>query len=321
MRHAVLTAFFGLLRDRFCEYQHAMPIADKLQRASEVPGVEGVEVIFPDEVREAAQIADDLARLGLEVAAVNVNLKGDRAFEHGALSSPDAGVRRLATDLLREAKRVARDLGTMRITCAPLADGYDASFQIDYRRAWGRLVESIATAASDQPEVALHLEHKPADPRRSACLLDTPAKVVRLCHDVGLGSVGITFNVGHTIAGGRLPAAAFADVLHARLPYYIHFCDATPAWDWDLRVGTHHFWAWAEFLFYLRQDGYDGWLTADTFPVRQEARAMFAANLAITDTLCRWLDRLDAAAVVDACRHQRVAPMLAELERCLPVQA
>ena len=56
--------------------RHAMPIADKLQRASEVPGVEGVEVIFPDEVREAAQIADDLAHLRLEVAAVNVNLKG-----------------------------------------------------------------------------------------------------------------------------------------------------------------------------------------------------------------------------------------------------
>ena len=49
--------------------------------------------------------------------------------------------------------------------------------------------------------------------------------------------------------------------------------------------------------------------------------AMFAANLSITNALCRWLDRLDAAAVVDACGHQRAAPMLAELERCLPVRA
>jgi hypothetical protein len=80
-------------------------------------------------------------------------------------------------------------------------------------------------------------------------------------------------------------------------------------------------WAWAEFLFYLKQDGYDGWLTADTFPVRQDAQAMFAANLAITDRLCRWLDGLDAAAVVEACGQQRVVPMLAELERCLPVRA
>jgi xylose isomerase len=320
MRHAVLTPFFGLLRDRFCDYQHPLSIAEKLQRASEVPGVQGVEVIFPDEVREAADVADDLTRLGLEVAAVNVNLKGDRAFQHGALSSPDAGVRRRAVDLLREAKRVARDLGASRITCAPLADGYDSVFQVDYRQVWRRLVESIAAAAADQPDVVLHLEHKPAEPRTTG-LLDTPVKVVRLYRDIGLGSVGITFNVGHAIAGGRLPAAALADVLHARLPYYIHFCDATASWDWDLRAGSHHLWAWAEFLFYLKQDGYDGWLTADTFPVRQDARAMFAANLSITDRLCRWLDSLDVAAVVDACHHQRVAPMLAELEQCLPVRA
>ena len=77
----------------------------------------------------------DLQRLGLEVAAVNVNLKGDRAFQHGALSSPDPGVRARAVDLLLQASGWAR---TWRAadgsTCAPLADGYDLVFQVDYRR-------------------------------------------------------------------------------------------------------------------------------------------------------------------------------------------
>ena len=103
--------------------------------------------------------------------------------------------------------------------------------------------------------MTLHLEHKPAEPRTRG-LLDTPAKVVRLCRNVGLPSVGITFNVGHASAGGGLPAAALADVLQARLPYYIHFCDAAAGWDWDLRAGSQQLWAWAEFLLYLRQDGY-----------------------------------------------------------------
>lgn len=317
MRHAVLTPFFGLLRDRFCEYQQRLSIAEKLQRASAIPGVEGVEVIFPDEVQTADEIADELERLGLEVAAVNVNLKGDRAFQHGALSSADAAVRGRAVELLQRAKRLASDLGVSRITCAPLADGYDAVFQVDYRRAWSRMVDAIGAAAAERPDIMLHLEHKPAEPR-TVGLLDTAAKVVRLCRDVGSPSVGITFNVGHAIASGSAPAAAFADVLHERLPYYIHFCDATAGWDWDLRAGSEHLWAWAEFLFILKQDGYDGWLTADTFPVRQDAREMFAANLSITDALCRWLDRFDAAAVVDACADHRVAPMLHEFERCLP---
>jgi xylose isomerase len=320
MRYAVLTAFFGLLRDRFCEYHQPLPIAEKLRRASEVPGVEGVEVIFPDEVREASQIAGDLRHVGLEVAAVNVNLKGDRAFQHGALSSPDPGVRARAVALLCEAKRVARDLGAARITCAPLADGYDLVFQVDYRQVWSRTVESVARAAADLPEVTLHLEHKPAEPRTRG-LLDTPAKVVRLCRDVGLASVGVTFNVGHASAGGRLPAAAFADVLQARLPYYLHFCDASAAWDWDLRAGTQHLWAWAEVLFYLKQEQYDGWLTADTFPVRQDPRAMFADNVSITRNLCRWLDSLDTEAILEAGRRHTAAPMLAEILRCLPSPA
>lgn len=320
MRHAVLTAFFGLLRDRFGEYHAPLPIAEKLQRARAVAGVEGVEVIFPDEVREAGQIAGELQRLGLETAAVNVNLKGDRAFQHGALSSPDPGVRARAVDLLREAKQVARDLGVGRITCAPLADGYDLGFQTDYRRAWSRLVDTVGRAASDQPDITLHLEHKPSDPRSSG-LLDTPARVLRVCRDVGLASVGITFNAGHALVGGGLPAAAYADVVQARVPCYIHFCDATSGWDWDLRAGSQHLWAWAELLASLRQSGYDGWLTADTFPVRQDPQAMFAANVSITHALCRWLDRFDASASPESDGRQSLAPILDELARCLPSPA
>lgn len=129
-------------------------------------------------------------------------------------------------------------------------------------------------------------------------------------------SLGITFNVGHTIAGGRLPAAAFASVLLARIPYYVHFCDATAAWDWDLRVGTHHLWAWAEFLCYLKQDGYDGWLTADTFPVRQDARTMFAANVSLTDKVTRWLACVDAEAVLGTLEQRRAVDTLAGFEAC-----
>lgn len=320
MRHAVLTPFFGRLRDRFCDYHEPRSIAEKLRLARDVPGVEGVEIVFPDEVRDAADVRDELALLGLAVAAVNVNLKGDRAFQRGALSSPDPGVRAHAVDLLTQAKQVAADLGCPRITCAPLSDGYDGAFQVDYRRAWSRMAESIARASSSQPAVTLHLEHKPAEPRVRG-LLDVPVKVVRLCRDIGAPNVGITFNTGHASAGGSLAAAAFADVLAAGIPYYIHFCDATAAWDWDLRVGTHQPWAWAEFLFYLSQAGYDGWLTADTFPVREDARRLFAANIENTRAICRWLDRLDPHTTIDALVRHDASPLRAELEQWIPQSA
>lgn len=318
MRHAVLTPFFGKLRDRFCEYHEPLPIAEKLRCASSIPGVEGVEIVFPDECADAAAIAPLLAETGLSVAAVNVNLKGERAFQRGALSSPDPGVRRRAVELLCEGKTLAAELGAERITCAPLADGYDYPLQIDYRKAWRRMADCIAEAGSFLPEVRLHIEHKPAEPRTRG-LLDTATKVIQLCHDAGAEYLGVTFNAGHAMYDGGCAAAALAEVLTTKLPYYIHFCDATTGWDWDLIAGSQHLWQWAEVLFYLRQDGYDGWITADTFPVRQDAIEMFAANVEITDRICRWLDGLDMEAVHQALDAHQAMPMLKELEQCIPL--
>jgi hypothetical protein len=115
-----------------------------------------------------------------------------------------------------------------------------------------------------------------------------------------------------------VPAAALADVLAAGVPYYIHFCDATVAWDWDLGVGTQHPWQWAEFLFWLRCAGYEGWLTADTFPVRQDACELFAANVSFTHRVCRWLDDRggDLHALED--HDQRALTLLRELEQWVP---
>ncbi len=320
MRHAVLTPFFGKLQDRFCEYHEPLPIAEKLRRASRIRGVEGVEIIFPDECAEAAAVAPLLAELGLSVAAVNVNLKGERIFERGALSSPDPGVRGRAVELLCQGKTLAAQLGARRVTCAPLADGYDYPLQIDYRQAWRRMADCAAAAGSFRPEVALHFEHKPAEPRTRG-LLDTATKAIRLCQDAGSESLGVTFNAGHAMYDGGCAAAALAEVLESGLPYYLHFCDATTGWDWDLLAGSQHLWQWAEVLFYLVQDGYTGWLTADTFPVRQDAGEMFAANIAVTERICHWIAGLDREAVERALAEHHALPMLKELEQCLPPPA
>lgn len=296
MRHAVLTPFFGRLRDRFCEYHEPLPTVEKIRRAAAIAGVEGVELIYPDECRQASDVIGALRKGKLEVAAVNVNLKGEAGFRHGALSSPAAPVRARALELLRGAKVLAAGLGCARVTLAPLADGYDYPLQTDYRTAWRRMVETLAEAAEWMPEIALHIEHKPAEPRTRG-LVDTAAKAVRLCRDIGAPNAGVTFNAGHALYDGGNPAAAFSEVLAAGLPYYIHFCDATTGWDWDLIAGSHHPWQWAEFLFCLKEAGYTGWVTADTFPVRQDAADVFAANIRLTNRILAWLDEHPALGI------------------------
>ena len=314
MRHAVILAFFGKLRDRFCEYQVPLSVEEKLERVAAVPGVQGVELIFPDECTDIAGLKSTLSRLRLEPAAVNVNLKGHPAFLRGALSSPDSGVRRMALDFIRRAKDCAAALGSPRVTCAPLADGYDYPLQIDYRKARTRIVDLLAEACDFRPGITLHLEHKPADPRTRG-LLDTATRVVLLCRDIGSSTVGVTFNAGHAVLGGGTPADTFAPVLTAGLPYYIHSGDGTEHWDWDLLAGSRHYWQWAEFLYYLKQDGYDGWLTSDAFPVRQLAAELFAANIRITERICEWLDSPDSIGIGLALDGEDLFPLLRRLER------
>src|ERR1039458_4225458 len=98
MRHAVITAFLGKLRDRFCEYQAPLRIEEKLERAAAIPGIQGVELIFPDECSDVEGLKAALSRLRLEPAAVNVNLKGHPDFVRGALSSPAPEIRTMALD-------------------------------------------------------------------------------------------------------------------------------------------------------------------------------------------------------------------------------
>ena len=68
MKHAIITAFLGRLRDRFCKYQEPLTIVQKLERMADIPGVSGAEVVYPYEVDPPDVMSVHLQRLGLEVA-------------------------------------------------------------------------------------------------------------------------------------------------------------------------------------------------------------------------------------------------------------
>jgi xylose isomerase len=278
MKHALIVAFFGRLRDRFCEYGSPLPIDEKLRRAASIRGVQGAEIIYPDECAEPACVVEALAETGLVAAAINVNLKGLPLFQKGALSSPDAEVRRKALDLILQAKAFAHSVGAERVTCAPLADGADYFLHGDCASAWRRAVQLVRTALDEGPQLPLHLEHKPADPRVRG-LLHSSDTVLRLIGDVARSNAGITLNAGHASVDGASPAECLSHVLRLGIPLYVHFCDAAGVWDWDLVAGSHHFWQLCEFVAALERSSYDGWLTDDTFPVRGNAQELFGANI------------------------------------------
>jgi xylose isomerase len=302
MKQAIICPFFGRLRDRFCEYGEDLSVVEKLQRIAELPGVEGVEIVYPHELEDLDAVKAALERLGLTVSAVNVNIKSDPEFVSGSITSPDAEVRGRAVKYLKRAKDAAAALGAERITCCPLSDGYDYPFHVHYASAWERMVEVVRQAASHRPEITLHLEYKPFETRVHN-LLSSAAKTILLCQAAGGRNLGVTIDIGHSTFGGEPPADSLMQVVAAGLPFYVHTNDNNGKLDWDLIAGACNVWEFAEFLFYLKELNYDGWVTADVAPFRQDATEIFALNVRFTEQVWKWLDEIDRDLVRD-CLHR-----------------
>jgi xylose isomerase len=313
MKQAIITAFLGKLRDRFCEYQEPLTIAQKLETMARIPGVQGAEVVHPYEVDPPEPMLANLKRLKLEVSAVNVNIKGDPDFIYGSLSSPDARVRAKAVSFIKSAKDYARAIGVDRVTCCPLSDGYDYSFHTHYVSAWHRMVDCVREAAEYEPDITLFMEYKPSE-TRVHCLLDSAAKTLLLCDAVGRNNVGVTIDIGHSIYGGETPAEALSHVAMSGYPYYVHINDNNGKWDWDLMVGTCNLWTYVEFLYYLKELGYDGWITSDTSPVRQDPVETFAFNVRMTNRIWEWLDRVDRQFIREHLERHEFLPVMKLLE-------
>lgn len=298
MKQAVICPFFGKLRDRFCEYGEDLDVIQRLEHIARIPGVQGVEMVYPHELQDLGKVKATLTKLGLAVSAVNINVKSDPEFVKGSVSSPDPAVRSKAIDYLKKGKDAALELSAERVTCCPLSDGYDYAFQAHYGSAWDRMVEVIREGASYRPEITLHLEYKPFETRVHN-LLASAAKTILLCQAAGGKGLGVTIDIGHSTFGGEPPADSLMQVAAVGLPFYVHTNDNNGKLDWDLMAGACNVWEYAEFLFYLKELGYEGWITADVAPFRQDAGEIFAMNARFTEQLWKWLDEIDRDVIRD----------------------
>ncbi len=294
LKMAIITGFLSQTKDRFHEYNTPLSIDEKFKLMSEIPGYDGVEIVFPYEVNEVAATKAALKKYNLNVAAVNVNVKAEPEFRNGGLTSTDAKIREKAVQFIKDSKDFATQIGADKVTCCPLGDGYEFSFQYDYAQAWKNLVTTISEAADYNNDLPLFIEYKPSE-TRGHCFVDTAAKALCLLNDIKCDNMGVTLDFGHSIYGNENPAEAVAMLAHSDYKYYVHVNDNDGKWDWDYFCGTKHYLEYVEFLYYLKKYGYNDYFTSDTSPTRWDVKGTFEANSRLTNKIWNLLDNIDVA--------------------------
>ncbi|MFT5697362.1 MAG: xylose isomerase [Desulforhopalus sp.] len=292
LKLAIITSFLSQTKDRFHEYNAPLNVEDKFKLMTEIEGYKGVEIVYPYEVKDAVETKAVLNRYNLEVAAINVNVKAEPEFRNGGLTSLDPEIRAKAVQFIKNAKDFAADVGADKVTCCPLGDGYEFSFQYDYATAWKNLVDTFSEAGSYRQDIPLFIEYKPSE-TRGTCFVDTAAKTLCLLNDMQVDGMGVTLDFGHSMYGNENPAEAVALLEASRFKYYVHINDNDGKWDWDYFCGTKHFLEYVEFLYYLKKYGYNDYFTSDTSPTRWDIRGTFEANSRITLKIWNLLDTID----------------------------
>lgn len=286
LKFSVILSLLGQVGDRFAAYGEKQTLDELFQLASQVEGLDGVELVYPFEFQDVEEVKRLIHVHNLECSSVNVNVKAEPKFHRGSFTSIDPAIRAEAVRYMKTSMDLADSLGCNLVTMCPLADGHDYPFEVDYGQAWRWLREGIGEAASYRSDVKLSLEYKRSE-TRTHCILNSAATALHLINQIGAPNLGVTIDLGHALYVAETPAQIIALLADADRLSLVHVNDNYREFDWDMIPGTVNFWDWLETFLYLEEVSYDGWFTSDVTPARLDPVGV--ANITAKTVRNAWL--------------------------------
>jgi xylose isomerase len=249
-----------------------MSLEEQFSLASRIDGLTGTGLDYPYQFKNPEEVKPLLEKYNLGFATLEIGLYPDKKWKKGTYTAPDAGVRREAIEMSKEALDAAAELGAEDVLMWPGQDGFDYPFESDYLKYWNLLVEGIAEVASHRPDVKISIEYKQKEPRTN-CYVRNAGVLLTLLADVGMQNVGGCIDLGHSLVAGENPGEAVVLLHRAGRLFQVHVNDNFRDWDHDLIVGSVTFWETLEFFYWLQRCGWDGWYILDIFPYRIDGSA------------------------------------------------
>ena len=298
-KYSVFLGDVGGCSDRYCGgYDRQYSMEELFTRVASIEGITGVDlVVNADFLENKTEIGRHLARTGLVPVSMNPDLFSDPEFRQGSFSSVSAKTRRKAIDLCFRAVDAARAFRCPLVVLWPGQDGYDYVFQSDYVAERRRFADAVREICRYAPEITVGLEYKPKEPRTRS-YLSTAAVALLVIREVNEPNCAAVIDYGHALYAYENPAESVGLLsMYGNRLAHIHMNDNYRSWDDDMIVGSVHTLEYLEFFYWLRRTGYDGWLTIDQFPYREDGRDAVAESVLWMKKLRGALDRTDPAEI------------------------
>jgi xylose isomerase len=290
---SIISAFLGGVKNRYMTYIPERNISEKIEIAAAIKGIDGLELCYPQDFGNPAELKRLMVANGLGVSAINVRSRRQDRWIRGSFTSEHSAERAEVVDEFKKAVDIALDFGTDRITTCPLNDGHDYVFEMDYLAAYDYAADSFRKICQHDPKVRICIEYKPNDPR-VRCLLASAGETLAFCQSVGEQNLGVTLDFGHSILAGERPAQAAAMLHRANRLSYVHLNDNDRAWDWDMLPGAFNLVELIEFLYYMKEVGYtDDWYGYDVMSKEVVTSENFDAVVRLTRKFEGLADRID----------------------------
>ncbi len=316
IKYSAITGSLNNICDRYmsCGYKRDYTYEELLQglTGQKILGFAGVELSYSTEggvESEKDCILPLLAKYGLQPSFVNSSLFGERKWSHGSLSSADSEVRREAIADCKQALDYTREVGAAGFNLWTGQDGFDYPLQTDYKQQWNDFLESINELCDYAPDVRITLEPKLREPRNRS-LIDTVPTALLVCSELGKKNIGLTIDVGHTLQAGGNIARDLDMALRSDCLFNIHINDNYAVWDDDMILGSVHMIEYIEMMYVLKQRGYDGWVSVDIFPYRENQFEAVTESVLYLESFGRIVDKLGLERIGEIIREGSPTAML-----------
>lgn len=254
-------------------------------------GLGYVDLNYPEHIvgYEADSMKALLEKYDLQLNGVALRFRNE--FINGELGNSDSTVADKALQLCKDAADYCRAVGGKVVTIWLGYDGFDYSFQINYKKVWDQIIKAYQEIADYAPDLKISIEYKPFQPRAYA-FVEGMGVTGMILHDVNRENIGVTLDYCHMLMKHENPAFA-ADIFGSQNKLYgIHLNDGYGLNDDGLMVGTSTPFKTLEMLYYLKKHNYDGVIYFDTFPIIEGAVEECERNIEMIHYMDKLIDRL-----------------------------